>query len=212
MKNSEYSEHTHLLILPNRPLIRHFNPSHPRSLPQSLLRVHVNRTMNNQSNSPTSKRLSTPSNSSSTTLTRRIILPIFDLTKLPNWNEQQRQVLEETALKELEIQRRPSFCDQINQDLPTDIGPDGGPSLTETTRTMGTIRDVQNDNIGHRMLREIPLRTIQTDDARSEDRRPSQERDEGTHHTGAVMSSKFYRSFDHLRTTDEVFDWITYLA
>jgi hypothetical protein len=26
------------------------------------------------------------------------------------------------------------------------------------------------------------------------------------------MSSKFYRSFDHLRTTDEVFDRITYLA
>jgi hypothetical protein len=61
--------------------------------------------MNNQSNSPTSKKLSTPSNSSSTTLTRRIILPIFDLTKLPNWSEQQRQVLEETALKELEIQQ-----------------------------------------------------------------------------------------------------------
>jgi hypothetical protein len=77
---------------------------------------------------------------------------------------------------------------------------------------MGTIRDVQNDDIGHRMLREIPLRTIQTNDARSEDQRPSQERDEGTHHTGAVTSCKFYRSFDHLRTTDEVFDWITYLA
>jgi hypothetical protein len=57
---------------------------------------------------------------------------------------------------------------------------------------MGTIQDVQNDNISHRMLREIPLGTIQTDDARSEDQRPSQERDEGTHYTGAVMSSKFY--------------------
>jgi hypothetical protein len=61
--------------------------------------------MNNQSNSPTSKKPSAPSSSSSTTLTKRIILPIFDLTKLPNWNEQQRQILEETALKELEIQR-----------------------------------------------------------------------------------------------------------
>jgi hypothetical protein len=65
---------------------------------------------------------------------------------------------------------RPSFCDQINQDLPTDIGPDGGPSLTETTRTLGTIRDVQNDDISHQTFREIPLRTIQTDDARPEDR------------------------------------------
>jgi hypothetical protein len=107
---------------------------------------------------------------------------------------------------------KPSFSNQINQDLPTDIGPDGGPSLSEITRTMGTIRDVQNDDIGHRMLREIPLRAIQTDDARPEDQRPSQERDEGTHHTGAVTSTKFYRSFDHLRTTDEVFDQITYLA
>jgi hypothetical protein len=70
---------------------------------------------------------------------------------------------------------RPSLCDQINQDLPTDIGPDGGPSLTETTRTMGTIQDVQNEDISHQTLREIPLRTIQTDNARSEDQRPSQE-------------------------------------
>jgi hypothetical protein len=61
--------------------------------------------MNNQSNSPTSKKPSALSSLSSTTLTRRIILPIFDLVKLPNWNKQQRQVLEETALKELEIQR-----------------------------------------------------------------------------------------------------------
>jgi hypothetical protein len=47
---------------------------------------------------------------------------------------------------------RPSFSNQINQDLPTDIGPDGGPSLTEIMRTMGAIRDVQNDDIGHRVL------------------------------------------------------------
>jgi hypothetical protein len=105
-----------------------------------------------------------------------------------------------------------SLSDQNNQDLPTDIQPDGGSDLTETTRTMGTIRDVQNDDVSHRALREIPLRPIQTDDARPEDRRPSQERDEGTHHTGAITSTKLYRSFDHLRTTDEVFDRITYLA
>jgi hypothetical protein len=87
---------------------------------------------------------------------------------------------------------RPSLCDQINQDLPMDIGPDRGPSLTETTRTMGTIRDVQNDDISNRTFREIPLGTIQTDNARPEDQQPSQERDEGTHHTGAVTSTKFY--------------------
>jgi hypothetical protein len=61
--------------------------------------------MSNQLNSPTSKKLSTPSSSSSTTLTRRIILLIFDPTKLLDCSKQQRQVLEETALKELEIQR-----------------------------------------------------------------------------------------------------------
>jgi hypothetical protein len=44
---------------------------------------------------------------------------------------------------------RLSLCDQINQDLPTDVEPDRGSDLTETTRTMGTIRDVQNDDIGN---------------------------------------------------------------
>jgi hypothetical protein len=34
---------------------------------------------------------------------------------------------------------RPSFHNQINQDLPMDIGPDRGPSPTEAMRTMGTI-------------------------------------------------------------------------
>jgi hypothetical protein len=61
--------------------------------------------MNNQSNSPTLTKPSTPSSSPSTILTKKIILPIFDPAKLLNWNEQQRQVLEETALKELEIQQ-----------------------------------------------------------------------------------------------------------
>ena len=65
-------------------------------------------------NSPISTRPSTPSDLFSTTQTKKttlpildhqIILPIFDHKKLPNWNNQQRQELEEAALEELRIRR-----------------------------------------------------------------------------------------------------------
>jgi hypothetical protein len=61
--------------------------------------------MNNQPNSPTQP----PSDlySLQTTQIKKITFPIFDKTKLPSsWSNQQRKVLEETALKELEVQQR----------------------------------------------------------------------------------------------------------
>jgi hypothetical protein len=99
-----------------------------------------------------------------------------------------------------------SIRNQIHQDLPTDIEPDRRTSPTEDTGIMGTIQDVQNDDISHQALREIPLKAVQTNDQRPGDQRPSQERDERTHHTRTITNNESYRSFEHLRTADEVFD------
>jgi hypothetical protein len=61
--------------------------------------------MNNQPNSPTQPL--SDLYSLQTTQIKKITLPIFDETKLPSsWSSQQRKVLEETALKELEVQQR----------------------------------------------------------------------------------------------------------
>jgi hypothetical protein len=61
--------------------------------------------MNNQPNSPTQPL--SDLYSLQTTQIKKITLPIFDETKLPSsWSNQQRKVLEETALKELEVQQR----------------------------------------------------------------------------------------------------------
>jgi hypothetical protein len=60
--------------------------------------------MNNQPNSPTP-----PSDlySLQTTQIKKITLPIFDKMKLPSsWSSLQREVLEDTAMRELEIQQR----------------------------------------------------------------------------------------------------------
>ena len=84
---------------------------------------------------------------------------------------------------------------------------------------MGTTRDVRENSVNRQVLRELPIGGIQTDSRRTEDRRPSEERDERTHYTGTtsdnertVTNHKFYRSFEHLRTVDEVVDRITYLV
>jgi hypothetical protein len=61
--------------------------------------------MNNQPNSPTLP----PSDlySLQTTQIKKITLPIFDETKLPSsWSSLQQEVLEDTAMRELEIQQR----------------------------------------------------------------------------------------------------------
>jgi hypothetical protein len=61
--------------------------------------------MNNQPNSPTQPL--SDLYSLQTTQIKKITFPIFDETKLPsNWSTQQRKVLEETALKELEVQQQ----------------------------------------------------------------------------------------------------------
>jgi primosomal protein N'' len=61
--------------------------------------------MNNQLNSPTQPL--SDLYSLQTIQIKKITLPIFDETKLPSsWSSQQRKVLEETALKELEVQQR----------------------------------------------------------------------------------------------------------
>jgi hypothetical protein len=62
-----------------------------------------------------------------------------------------------------------SIHNQIHQDLPTDIEPDRGTSPTEVTGIMGTIRDVQNDDISHQALREIPLGAVQTNNPQTGD-------------------------------------------
>jgi hypothetical protein len=61
--------------------------------------------MNNQPNSPTPP----PSDLYSLQMTqiKKITLPIFDETKLPSsWSSLQQEVLEDTAMRELEIQQR----------------------------------------------------------------------------------------------------------
>jgi hypothetical protein len=61
--------------------------------------------MNNQPNSPTQPL--SDLYSLQTIQIKKITLPIFDETKLPSsWSSQQWKVLEETALKELEVQQR----------------------------------------------------------------------------------------------------------
>jgi hypothetical protein len=61
--------------------------------------------MNNQPNSPTQPL--SDLYSLQTTQIKKITFPIFDETKLlSSWSSQQRKVLEETALKELEVQQR----------------------------------------------------------------------------------------------------------
>jgi hypothetical protein len=61
--------------------------------------------MNNQLNSPTQPL--SDLYSLQTIQIKKITLPIFDETKLPSsWSDQQRKVLEDTALKELEVQQR----------------------------------------------------------------------------------------------------------
>jgi hypothetical protein len=61
--------------------------------------------MNNQPNSPTQPL--SDLYSLQTIQIKKITLPIFDKTKLPSsWSSQQWKVLEETALKELEVQQR----------------------------------------------------------------------------------------------------------
>jgi hypothetical protein len=61
--------------------------------------------MNNQPNSLTQPLSNLYS--LQTTQIKKITFPIFDETKLPSsWSSQQRKVLEETALKELEVQQR----------------------------------------------------------------------------------------------------------
>jgi hypothetical protein len=61
--------------------------------------------MNNQLNSPTQPL--SDLYSLQTTQIKKITFPIFDETKLPSsWSNQQQKVLEETALKELEVQQR----------------------------------------------------------------------------------------------------------
>jgi hypothetical protein len=61
--------------------------------------------MNNQPNSPT--QLLSDLYSLQTIQIKKITLLIFDETKLPSsWSSQQWKVLEETALKELEVQQR----------------------------------------------------------------------------------------------------------
>jgi hypothetical protein len=61
--------------------------------------------MSNQPNSPTQPL--SDLYSLQTIQIKKITLPIFDETKLPSsWSSQQRKVLEETALKELEVQHR----------------------------------------------------------------------------------------------------------
>ena len=114
---------------------------------------------------------------------------------------------------------RPSLSNQINQDLPTDIESNRGTSPIETQRPLGTTRDVCKDSVNRQALRELPIGGIQTDSRRTEDRRPSEERNERTHYTGTssdnertVTNHKSYRSFEHLRTVDEVVDRITYLV
>ena len=84
---------------------------------------------------------------------------------------------------------------------------------------MGTTRDVRENSVNRQALRELPIGGIQTDSRRTEDRRPSEERDERTHYTGTtsdnertITNHKSYRSFEHLRTVDEVVDRITYLV
>jgi hypothetical protein len=66
--------------------------------PQSIM-------MNNQPNSPTQPL--SDLYSLQTIQIKKITLPIFDETKLPSsWRSQQQKVLEETALKELEVQQQ----------------------------------------------------------------------------------------------------------
>jgi hypothetical protein len=61
--------------------------------------------MNNQPNSPTQPL--SDLYSLQTTQIKKITLPIFNETKLPSsWNSQQRKVLEDTAMKQLEVQQR----------------------------------------------------------------------------------------------------------
>jgi hypothetical protein len=70
--------------------------------------------MNNQPNSPTQPTMNNQPNSPlsdlyslQTTQIKKITFPIFNETKLPSsWSSQQQKVLEETALKELEVQQR----------------------------------------------------------------------------------------------------------
>jgi hypothetical protein len=106
--------------------------------------------MNNQPNSPTLPL--SDLYSLQTTQIKKITLPIFDEMKLPSsWNSQQRKVLEDTAMKELEVQQRLTTairCAKICLEA----------SLLSQEQTEQKLRD----KIDHRPLRLLPSRQTQT--------------------------------------------------
>jgi hypothetical protein len=161
MKNSEYSENAHLLIL----LIASYTLFQSSTSSKPITRFMTELMSTEHDEQPT--ELTYPT-------TIRLVLASDDSDKenhIPNIRRDEIAVkLEQPTTESLggnSIEGTGGstaidHSDPLRQDLPRSVTPDTGTNGAETTRTMASIPDVLRNEIDRQPLRPIPLRQTQT--------------------------------------------------